>query len=340
MTWSALIPGIREIRGPLVAGYLWMLIVWLALGEQLPERSSDALFERLWEVGDSLGKLGLAVVASVVAYLIGSMVHSVASALLARTRGRGFSWVHEPYGVPDDHHLEEGQRWISVEALLESETHGVNKYFGLPLFEVGLTTPLFRLEQMELSQVRGRLVKAAGHALAVTDGDARYKLLGYIGGAPVVGIPRSDRDLGEFPIPQFSPSEDLWENRSLLETRLREEVPATASKIERLDGEAEFREAIALPLATLALLVAVGVSWWWLAALVLPAALFLQALSLRRDAGRELVDSLRARGGTPELEKITPVFANYRADAERLATALIEANWQNLDYLDERISEH
>jgi hypothetical protein len=337
VTWSALIPGIREIRGPLVAGYLWMLIVWLALGEQLPDSASDPIFERLWQVGDILGRLGLAAVASVVAYLLGSMIHSVTSALLTRARGRGLLWVHEPYGIPDGYEVGKSDRWIPVETLMKSETHGAKKYFSLPFFDVDVAGPLLRLEQMELSEVREKVNNAARHALDVTEGNAHYKLLSLRGRVPVVGIPRSDVDLAELTIPQFSPFEDIWENRSLLETRLREEVPATASTIERLDAEAEFREAIALPLVILVLVVTLGVSWLWVVSLVVPAALFVQALSLRRAAGHELVDSLRARGGTQNLERITPVFANYRADAERLADALIKANWNNMRYRDERL---
>jgi hypothetical protein len=69
MTWSTLIPGLREIRGPLLAGYLWMLEIWLVFGDRLPDRQSDEVFERLWKAGEAIGPLGRAAAASVIAYL-------------------------------------------------------------------------------------------------------------------------------------------------------------------------------------------------------------------------------------------------------------------------------
>jgi hypothetical protein len=73
--------------------------------------------------------------------------------------------------------------------------------------------------------------------------------------------------------------------------------------------------------------------------LLVPAALLIQASAFRSAAGRELVDALRARSGSPELEKVTPVFAIYRVNATALKNALIAANWENLRFIETQEDE-
>jgi hypothetical protein len=89
MTWSALIPGIREIRGPLLAGYLWMLAIWLSYGDRLPNSDSNAVFGRLWEAGEAIGPVGRAAAASVVAYLLGELMNAAIRNTIRLIRARG-----------------------------------------------------------------------------------------------------------------------------------------------------------------------------------------------------------------------------------------------------------
>lgn len=328
-------PGLREIRGPLVAGYLWLFAAWLALEDRLPTSKSNETFERLWNLADSVGPIALAATASVAAYLIGSLLSAIFAAALKRWRDRGLRLISRPYGLPSAHDIDD-RDWLLVKTLLDTEQHGARRYFDLPFADVGVAESLVRLEETELSEVRGRLMGAVHHALAMSD-DAAYVFLRWQDGDPVVGVPREDVDLTEVVIPQYSPYDDLWQNRPLLETRLREQAASTASKIERIDAEADFREAISPPLVALAIVLALQISWFWLGLLVIPAALFVQARLFRRSASRELADALRARSGTTELEQISPVFAKYREHADRLSDALLEANWKNSTYLEERV---
>jgi hypothetical protein len=52
---SSLLPGLRELRAPLSAGYLWLLVLWIAFDPLIPSEDDAG------GIGDSLSALGEAV---------------------------------------------------------------------------------------------------------------------------------------------------------------------------------------------------------------------------------------------------------------------------------------
>jgi uncharacterized protein YjbI with pentapeptide repeats len=78
-----LIPAIREVRTPLIAGYAWLFALWLCVAGSVPRSVNEAtddegsladVVARLWTGLSSASRL---VIASVVAYLIGSLIGAV-----------------------------------------------------------------------------------------------------------------------------------------------------------------------------------------------------------------------------------------------------------------------
>jgi hypothetical protein len=72
------LPGLRELRAPLAAGYLWLLFAWLVWGDELSQAKSAETankartpLDRFFELEPVVSSIGLAVVASVVAYVLG-----------------------------------------------------------------------------------------------------------------------------------------------------------------------------------------------------------------------------------------------------------------------------
>jgi hypothetical protein len=90
---------------------------------------------------------------------------------------------------------------------------------------------------------------------------------------------------------------------------LAEVAEPTDAEIERLQSESESRLTVAPPLIALISILVLTVNFFWLIAFVFPLALTIQGIGLNRTATAELFDALRARNQTPELERITPVFA-------------------------------
>jgi tetratricopeptide (TPR) repeat protein len=70
---TGLLPGLREIRAPLISGYLWLVFFFLAFHGVLPTRqSADPTLKPLFNLGHDLSALGIATVSGVAAYLVGS----------------------------------------------------------------------------------------------------------------------------------------------------------------------------------------------------------------------------------------------------------------------------
>jgi hypothetical protein len=75
-----LLPGVRQLRAPLAAGYLWLFALWLVLEPALPtETEAQGLAASIYRLGDLVTAFGLAVVVSFAAYLIGSLSVSLVS---------------------------------------------------------------------------------------------------------------------------------------------------------------------------------------------------------------------------------------------------------------------
>jgi hypothetical protein len=71
---STLLPGIRQLRAPLAAGYVWLIAAWIAFESRVPEEDeATGLAAALYRLNDAVSGFGLAVVASFAAYLIGSL---------------------------------------------------------------------------------------------------------------------------------------------------------------------------------------------------------------------------------------------------------------------------
>jgi hypothetical protein len=95
--FSNVLPGLRELRAPLAAGYLWLTLVWLTLGDTLPTKTDveGGPLERLYELEPVASDIGKAVVVSVAAYIIGSVAID-AQGLVRRWAPRAWSKPRTP----------------------------------------------------------------------------------------------------------------------------------------------------------------------------------------------------------------------------------------------------
>ncbi|MBY8878023.1 hypothetical protein [Actinacidiphila acidipaludis] len=72
---SFLLPGLRELRTPLAAGYIWIANLWITIGGRLPSKDpGHGPLSAAWKFGQFLGKPALLVVLSFAAYLVGSFL--------------------------------------------------------------------------------------------------------------------------------------------------------------------------------------------------------------------------------------------------------------------------
>jgi hypothetical protein len=69
------LPGFRDLRAPLVAGYLWLVFAWLLVDPNLNKTPRNDLGAALYHLGHKVGHIALAIAIGIAAYLIGSISH-------------------------------------------------------------------------------------------------------------------------------------------------------------------------------------------------------------------------------------------------------------------------
>jgi hypothetical protein len=69
-----LLPGLRELRAPLAAGYCWLIACWILFEPSLPTQApAVGVMASLYRLAAQLSPIGQVVVASVAAYVVGSI---------------------------------------------------------------------------------------------------------------------------------------------------------------------------------------------------------------------------------------------------------------------------
>src|SRR3954454_16403610 len=79
---SQMLPGFRHVRAPLFSGYIWLFVAWLLLAGDFPHKQESPVYRYAYELGETVGPVGVALVASVAAYLVGSLVQIILTSLV------------------------------------------------------------------------------------------------------------------------------------------------------------------------------------------------------------------------------------------------------------------
>ena len=70
-----LLPGLRDLRAPLAAGYLWLIGLWLLLVDAVPSRSkATGVVAHVYTLTHDLGHGVVLAAISFAAYLVGSIL--------------------------------------------------------------------------------------------------------------------------------------------------------------------------------------------------------------------------------------------------------------------------
>lgn len=78
---ASALPGFRELRAPLVAGYLWLVLLWILNRPDIHNRPANAVAATVYDLAKDVGPIWTALGASVAAYLIGSVSQALSSVL-------------------------------------------------------------------------------------------------------------------------------------------------------------------------------------------------------------------------------------------------------------------
>jgi uncharacterized membrane protein len=293
-----------------------------------PSPDGNRVYGRIAELAAAAGPVGRAVAVSIVAYLLGSLVQA--------SFRYGWSRVTRDLGPI---RLDEEQQELFDSLAAQKGPLGIQTILEIanPLHDASIKRPFMKDLTIQVWEIADRELMESFRQLRFSvnaiqnreEGSANC-FFGMHARMPVVRLTiqkQGIRSQREYVVPHFLPVTDLLGQINLLETRLLEVAEGTGAKVERLQAEAEFRLAIVPPLVLLIAILAFGVNLFWLAALIIPFALAVQGIDLYQSRVEEVLDALRARMQTQELERITPVFERYRALATHLLEGLDGATW-------------
>ena len=284
---SNLLPGIREVRAPLAAGYLWLLAAWLVWGDHL------LTAEDIRGLPTTLDGLGLAVAVSTTAYLLGSMIEGLART--ARLTGMSH-WKLFRSNVKDARKTSDHASW--PRALLRAVRYSVafiyvDRLAGSEpddyLFPI---TFVLRYHEAHVKAIEERrFSKSAAEALEQwAQEQVRFLEQEERSGAPgsvaldAVSTRRIAKGLYDSVILGYDD----------LKTHLLRHVPDLHNEVDRQDQEAAFRSALVAPLVVLLCLLSINDAALWALGVVPILVLRAQARSLQLEAGNKMVSALRA----------------------------------------------
>lgn len=302
---STILPGVREIRTPLVTGCLWFAVAWLALAPALrASEATDRLLDRtrLLDLPQPLLNAG----GLIVAYLVGSLL-TVRPSQSGRVRGYVEMRIrHIVFGLdnaePRNKLLKKALQRIASSRFLRRFTPESDTYIPRP---DGYDTLVEWLQNEFESYIQKGFVPVT-----------RTAVLGGPYGSGLHGIFSSSSltaDGYRTTMGLTDPSQTLLDlfvrevagERTGAETRIQMRHPELYAEIDRLRAEAELRLSLFWPVVTLG----VVLSWNWTpwALLLLPAALLMVKQgkeSLRRSSDKTWAAVVAGEVSTPVLDQM------------------------------------
>jgi hypothetical protein len=79
-----LLPGFRDLRAPLAAGYLWLAAIWVWFAHVLPSSPNEAtgFLKRVYELAGAAGRPAIGIALSFTAYLLGVLMTEIVGRIL------------------------------------------------------------------------------------------------------------------------------------------------------------------------------------------------------------------------------------------------------------------
>lgn len=303
---SAVLPGVREFRTPLVTGLLWAASLWLMIGPKVSDSSSTAEFIddlRLTNLPPSLwlGATGL------LAYLVGSLLVVRASPFGKQgTRARG--WLQrmigrlEEYRAPAHlHHRILWHTWQAFRRLLPVAT--LRTWVAEEDPDSQIDYWLRNEFQAELEKGRAPVMRSfLGGCLTPTgfEGFCDAETISADGSRP--SIYEGDDNLEMLTNAFVS---EVRGEKAAVEVRIQMRHPDLYAEIDRLKVEGEFRLSIFWPMTILIVVLAVAWSPFLLPLLLIPPLLVRDGFRRIGEASEKAWGALMAREVTsPTLDSM------------------------------------
>jgi hypothetical protein len=321
---SSVLPGLRELRAPLAAGYLWLATLWLIFAADLPSaREFDrGPFGRFVDIGGLLSGLGSAVALSVAAYVIGSVAIDIQSLVGVYWNRWASQMITEPRAFREQPVVQRPRRTTSMALSPGALGLAITALQRLePYLTDRVTYEVARSSNEKPDMIRWEAHEWAERMVSADDRDAASS-------SELFGDVRSAAKELDLSTPRKRWIDWIDRNRELLKTRLLDLSSALHTEVDRPDAEATFRMALWPPLVVALAYLAATNSPWWLAGLAFPAAVAAQWIALRRRANDALITAIAAKSELHDiaLDGAFPGYGDWRTRHAKPADADADAD--------------
>lgn len=283
---ATVLPGLRYIRTPLTVGYMWFLVLWIALSHRIasPGQASGGLAD-IYRLSHAIGPAGTAVAVSVAAYVVGILlvplsfrIIDVSGTTLRRTFAGDLTPGHRRYATV------QSALWDTVAERLSARFCS-DEAFRSAVLDAAVALPS---DGSTLPRDRPALER-----LARSNGYARYQLI----------VETVD----------LSPlTDDIHNELSYIARRLHGQDNDIYQEYDRLQAEADFRLAIFFPIALFFGVLAIR--WqplWWIGTAAAFALLYVGVAS-RIEAEQMLATGMAAgRIDDPKLQRVDVAAVSF-----------------------------
>jgi hypothetical protein len=325
---ASLLPGLRDLRAPLAAGYLWLAAGWLYFAPQLPASVNDAngVLKDIYRVADASNPVAIAAGLTFIAYLLGILstglltpvvpfiqilltlpilLISIAVSAIRQSIKKRRQNIYLTNFADDDlwASLTRRRRWTTRE----------DRKFDL-LAERASTAILIDpnhrntfMEKLEDRSIRRLIRRMDGFGIwryqnlmgnALEDEEGKLvKLRKMLAEDLQEGSKAAAVALFASEVDVYEHLREIDDELKLVPERIVGDKPATYERWDRLMAEAEFRQAIVPPLfAIVAALMARGVLGWplWLLAAIIPLVIYYQGVLKENAAEAQLIQTVEA----------------------------------------------
>ena len=343
---ASLLPGLRDLRAPLAAGYLWLAAGWLYFAPQLPASVNDAdgVLKDIYRVVDASNPIAVAAGLTFIAYLLGIL----STGLLTRLVPIIPLFLALPillpllavFGIRE--YIKERRRafhltdfeddlWASFKRRRFWTSAGDRK---LDLLTGRVSTQILTdadyrntfMEKLEERSIRRFIRRMKGFGVYKYEilmdnpwDEKKNKLLELRNTlaedlqegskAAAVALFASEVDV-------YAHLREIDDELRLVPERIVGDKPATYERWDRLIAEAEFRQGVVPPLLVIiAALMARGVLGWplWLLAAFIPFVIYYQGVLKENAAEAQLIQTVEANVvQLTALEKLTTADLRWR----------------------------
>jgi hypothetical protein len=351
---ASLLPGVRELRAPLAAGYLWLVALWIVFAPRLSElTSTEGVYRDIYNLGRAVGRPAIAIASGFVAYLIGTLSVGVTTSLNDRLNSlnRASTTVRKPIlqavlgrldeALKGENRALEDLRQFLLDILqsikrddpatfvrierVDVTVGDLDLYYRHYQLRISLSSddnpdqsPKFGIVLLALKMATDGLERLER---LTSNEKMRRKLAGY-----VVNIPEYINDcIADLPH---------------LAARLVGKEPEVYGSYDRLRAESEFRVGVAVPLAVVFIAMAYRSTPHWVWGVLPCMALAELGRRSSKQAFAQLAESLNAkRLDSPVLEGIgrDPLKMHSAEEYSKIMRDFIGALFKDLDSRTEEV---